>query len=99
MRSIPYQEGSIGSKHLAWMLHAAILGGIMAPLALLGGPLLARAAWYTAGTVGSLSAIAATAPSDKFLNMYGPLAIGMGLVFASSIGSFNFIVYELKANF
>ena len=30
--------------------------------------------------------IAATAPSEKFLNMTGPLAIGLGVVFASSIG-------------
>ena len=35
-----------------------------------------------------LSAIAATAPSEKFLNMGGPLAVGFGLVFASSIGKF-----------
>jgi FtsH-binding integral membrane protein len=46
-----------------------------------------KAAWYTAGIVGGLSLIAATAPSEKFLNMGGPLAIGLGVVFASSIGS------------
>jgi hypothetical protein len=28
------------------------------------------------------------APSEKFLNMGGPLAVGLGLVFASSIGKF-----------
>jgi hypothetical protein len=41
---------------------------------------------YTAGVVGGLSTVAACAPSDKFLNMGGPLAIGFGVVFASSIG-------------
>ena len=78
---------------------------------ILGGPLLVRAAWYTAGAVGGeiwhyfeifdqkiiflltikkgLGAIAATAPSEKFLNMGGALAIGFGLVFASFIGKFT----------
>jgi hypothetical protein len=45
-----------------------------------------RAAWYTAGIVGGLSTVAMCAPSEKFLNMGGPLAVGFGVVFASSIG-------------
>lgn len=85
-QSIPYKEG-IGSKQLAWMLHSAVVGGIVAPLTMLGGPLLVRAAWYTAGVVGGLSALAMCAPSEKFLNMGGPLAIGLGVVFVSSLGS------------
>lgn len=89
VRSIPYNPNTIFSpKTAAWALHAGIVGGVIAPLALLGGPLLVRAAWMTAGIVGGLSAIAATAPSDKFLNMGGPLAIGLGVVFASSIGRY-----------
>jgi FtsH-binding integral membrane protein len=44
-----------------------------------------RAAWYTAGVVGGLSALAMCAPNDKFMNMGGPLACGLGLVFVSSI--------------
>ncbi len=55
-----------------------------------------RAAWYTAGVVGGLSIIAATAPSDKFLNMAGPLSVGLGLVFAASVGM-SFI--NLNKNF
>jgi len=35
-----------------------------------------------------LSAVAMCAPSEKFLNMGGPLACGLGVVFASSIGEF-----------
>ncbi len=42
---------------------------------------------YTAGIVGGLSTVAVCAPSDKFLNMGGPLAIGFGAVFAASLGS------------
>lgn len=85
VQSIPYQQGTFGSKQLAWILHSSLLGAMVAPMTLLGGPLLVRAAWYTAGVVGGLSLVAATAPSDKFLYMGGPLAIGLGVVFASSV--------------
>jgi hypothetical protein len=41
---------------------------------------------YTAGVVGGLSAVAVCAPSDRFLSIGGPLAVGLGVVFASSLG-------------
>lgn len=62
------------------------MGAVIAPLTLLGGPLMVRAAWYTAGIVGGLSTVAMCAPSEKFLNMGGPLAVGFGVIFASSLG-------------
>lgn len=86
VRSIPYTPG-LGVKQGAWMFHTSIVGAVIAPLCFLGGPLLLRAALYTAGIVGGLSTVAVCAPSDKFLNMGGPLAIGLGVVFVSSIGS------------
>ncbi|XP_066477748.1 growth hormone-inducible transmembrane protein [Tiliqua scincoides] len=89
VRAIDY-EHSAGPKHLAWMLHAGVMGAVVAPLTLLGGPLLIRAAWYTAGIVGGLSTVAMCAPSEKFLNMGAPLGVGFGLVFASSLGSMFF---------
>ncbi|KAH8258915.1 hypothetical protein KR038_003537 [Drosophila bunnanda] len=85
-RSIEYQPG-LGPKHLAWAVHCAILGAVIAPMCFVGGPILTRAALYTGGIVGGLSTIAACAPSDKFLYMGGPLAIGLGVVFASSLAS------------
>jgi len=85
-RSIPYQEG-IGAKQAAWALHSGVIGAFIAPMCYLGGPILLRAALYTAGIVGGLSTVAVCAPSDKFLYMGGPLAIGLGGVFAASIGS------------
>lgn len=42
---------------------------------------------YTAGIIGGLSTVAVCAPSDRFMYMSGPLAIGLGVVFASSLGS------------
>ncbi len=67
-------------------LCAGVMGAVIAPLTLLGGPLMVRAAWYTAGIVGGLSTVAMCAPSEKFLSLGGPLAVGFGVVFASSLG-------------
>ncbi|XP_076257009.1 growth hormone-inducible transmembrane protein-like isoform X2 [Rhynchophorus ferrugineus] len=85
-QGIEYKEG-FGPKQMAWLLHAGVMGAMIAPLCVLGGPILTRAAWYTAGVVGGLSTIAVCAPSDKFLYMGGPLAMGLGVVFCSSLGS------------
>jgi len=86
VRSIEYRPG-LGTKQLAWMVHAGIVGAVIAPLSFLGGPILIRAATYTAGVVGGLSAVAMCAPSDKFLYMGGALGMGLGAVFIASIGS------------
>ncbi|KAF4084740.1 hypothetical protein AMELA_G00109330 [Ameiurus melas] len=86
VRSISYEHSPI-PKHLAWMLYAGVMGAVVAPLTLMGGPLMMRAAWYTAGIVGGLSTVAMCAPSEKFLNMGGPLAAGLGVVFVSSLGT------------
>jgi len=38
-----------------------------------------------------LSTLAMCAPSDKFLYMGGPLAMGLGVVFVSSIGLYKYL--------
>lgn len=45
--SIPYENTLM--KHSAWALHCGIMGAMLAPLCILGGPAVLRAAWYTAG--------------------------------------------------
>ena len=52
-KSMPYTEG-FGAKQVAWMAFASTMGAGICPLVFLGGPLLARAAAYTAGIVGGL---------------------------------------------
>ena len=86
MHSVPYEPG-FGAKHMLWLLHSSMVGGVIAPLMMLGGPILLRAAVMTAGVVGGLSTVAMCAPSDKFMNMGAPLGIGFGVVFASCIGT------------
>lgn len=88
VHNMPYEEGKFSMKHAAWLVHTAIVGSIFAPLYLMGGALVLRAGVYTAGIVGGLSTLAFCAPSEKFLMMGGPLAIGLGVVFASSLASF-----------
>lgn len=86
VQSIPYEPG-FGTKQLAWAGHCSLLGAMLAPLSMFGGPALIRAAVYTAGIVGGLSAIAVCAPSERFLMSTAPLSLGLGAVVASSIGS------------
>lgn len=86
VNSIEYRPG-FGAKQIALLIHTGVLGAIIAPLCVIGGPAIIRAAAYTAGCCGSLSAIAFCAPSDKFLTWGGPLAAGLGVVFLASIGS------------
>jgi hypothetical protein len=45
--------------------------------------------------VGGLSAVAVCAPSERFLSIGGPLAIGLGVVFASSIGKYLYNKFQL----
>ncbi|XP_060649072.1 growth hormone-inducible transmembrane protein [Drosophila nasuta] len=85
-QAIEYQPG-LGIKQLAWALHCAVLGAVIAPMCFMGGPILVKALLYTGGIVGALSTVAACAPSEKFLNIGGPLAIGLGIIFASSLAS------------
>ncbi|XP_017052989.1 growth hormone-inducible transmembrane protein [Drosophila ficusphila] len=85
-QGMEYEPG-FGAKQMAWLVHCAVLGAVLAPICLLGGPILTKALLYTGGVVGALSTVAACAPSEKFLHMGGILAIGLGVVFASSLAS------------
>lgn len=38
-------------KHAAWLTHTGVLGAMLGPMVLMGGPVLVRAAWYTAAIV------------------------------------------------
>ncbi|KAI6656414.1 Growth hormone-inducible transmembrane protein-like [Oopsacas minuta] len=85
-RSLPYSPEFLLPKLGAFSTMCGVAGISLAPLTFLGGPLIVKAALYTAGVVGALSLTAATAPSDKFLNMSGPLSIGLGVVCVSALG-------------
>lgn len=88
-RSIDYHSNPVG-KHIALAGFIGAQALMMSPLAAVGGALLMRAAVATGCIVGSISLVAATAPSQAYLNMTGPLAIGFGLVAGASLGSLFF---------
>ena len=67
-------------------VHSGVVGLVIAPLMLLGGPLIMRAATYTLGTVAALSLTAACAPDKKFLNWGGPLSLCLGGICVASLG-------------
>jgi len=86
-RSIEYRPGGVGAKQLAWIVHTAVMGAVIAPLTLLGGPIMARAALYTGGLIAGLSTTALVAPTDRFVNGAGWLSMGLGVVVAASVGT------------
>ena len=88
-QSINYHESPM-AKHLAFAGFVGMQSLMMAPLTVLGGPLLLRAAIATGSIVGAISLTAATAPSQSYLSLTGPLNIGMGLMFGASLGSLFF---------
>ena len=75
-----------GEQVRVWVHVHVCERGETVPIAPCLGPLVARAAAYTAGVVGGLSLTAACAPSEKYLYMSGPLSLGLGVVLVSSIG-------------
>lgn len=85
-RSISYEHSPV-AKHLAWMLHAGVMGAVISPVTLIGGPLLIRAALSTAGIVGGLSLVAVCAPGEEFLSYGAPMGVAFGVIFASSVGA------------
>jgi len=70
---------------LAWTTFQVSQAAVLSPLLFLSPALLGRAALLTAGMMGSLCYVGATAKSDKFLMMGGPLTAGLVVVALSSL--------------
>lgn len=65
-------------KHAAWVATMAAVGAVtMSPFALVPGPILYRAALYTAGIVGSLSLVSMNAEQGAFLYLVSALVCFM----------------------
>ena len=81
--------------HKNWALKNAMFGGWVGLMSLglvplihmYSMPILFDALIATGITVGSLGLVAYNAPSQQFLNMYGPLSIGCGAMLGVSIMS------------
>lgn len=76
-QSLP--PGSPG-KTACWLLFNASQAAVLSPLLFFNPALLARAGLYTAGIVGSLCYVGATAKDGQYLWMGGPLLAGVTVV-------------------
>eukprot|EP00301_Raphidiophrys_heterophryoidea_P018653 c3655_g1_i1.p1 GENE.c3655_g1_i1~~c3655_g1_i1.p1 ORF type:complete len:315 (-),score=59.34 c3655_g1_i1:154-1062(-) len=83
-RSIQYENTL--AKLSAWSVFNTSIGVTLAPMLLMGGPMVMKAAIYTGAVVGSLSLVAMSANSDQFLSWGQPLAFGLGIIIVTSLG-------------
>lgn len=81
-QSLP--PGSPG-KLACWALFNASQAAVLSPLMFLSPALLARAGLYTAGIVGSICYVGATAKDGQYLWLGGPLLAGVTVVALSSL--------------
>ncbi|KAJ3489591.1 hypothetical protein NLI96_g2006 [Meripilus lineatus] len=72
-------------KHAFWLGFNACQAATLSPLWFFSPAILSRAALYTCGVVGSLSYVGATAKSDTYLYLGGPLLAGVTVVALSSL--------------
>ncbi|WFD34971.1 hypothetical protein MCUN1_001817 [Malassezia cuniculi] len=86
--------GMIGAQSLppshplkapCWLLFNVSQAAVLSPLFFLNPAILARAGLYTAGVVGSLCYVGATAKQDQYLYLGGPLLAGVAVVALSSL--------------
>jgi growth hormone-inducible transmembrane protein len=71
-------------KHAFWAAYSVSQALLLCPLFFYGPAILGRAGLYTVGMVGSLSYIAATAKTDKYLYLGGPLFAGLTILVLTS---------------
>ncbi|GJN94684.1 hypothetical protein Rhopal_007775-T1 [Rhodotorula paludigena] len=71
--------------YASWALFSAMQGLTLSPMFFLAPAILARAGLYTAGAVGGISYVGATAKADEYLWLGGPLLAGLGVLICSSL--------------
>ncbi|ODQ53060.1 hypothetical protein SAICODRAFT_7656 [Saitoella complicata NRRL Y-17804] len=74
-----------GTKHLFWTAFQLTQGAMLAPLFFVNPAILVRAGLYTAGVVGSIAYVGATARDGKYLYLGGPLLAGCSIVALSAL--------------
>jgi FtsH-binding integral membrane protein len=72
-------------KHAFWTAFQFSQALTLAPMYFFGPAVLGRAALYTVGLVGSLSYVSATAKTNQYLYLGGPLLAGLTVVVLGSL--------------
>jgi FtsH-binding integral membrane protein len=70
-------------KYALWGAFNVTQAALLAPMLFFSPAILARAGLYTVAMMGSLSAVAATAKTDQYLYIGGPLLAGVAIVAVS----------------
>jgi len=87
-QSVPFDGSAFGAKAALYYLHMGVVGGVIAPIAAIGGPVCVRAAALTAAVMAGLSLTAMVAPNDAYLSTYGPINAGCCLMLGACLVSF-----------
>ena len=70
-------------KYALWTAFNVTQAAILSPLMFMSPALLARAGLYTVAMMGSIAFVGATAKTDKYLYLGGPLLAGVAVVAVS----------------
>jgi FtsH-binding integral membrane protein len=72
-------------KYALWTAFNGTQALLLSPLFFMNPAILARAGLYTAGMMGSIAFVGATAKTDKYLYLGGPLLAGVAIVALSGL--------------
>ena len=72
-------------KYALWTAFNGTQALLLSPLFFMHPAILARAGLYTAGMMGSIAFVGATAKTDKYLYLGGPLLAGVAIVALSGL--------------
>jgi FtsH-binding integral membrane protein len=86
-QTTPFNGSPFGTKALFYYLHQAVVGAVIAPIALLGGEACIMAAGLTAAVMAGLSVTAMVAPSDAYVKTYGIVNAGCFLMLGACVMS------------
>eukprot|EP00483_Globobulimina_turgida_P010254 UN10273 len=71
-------------KHLLWIAMHVNEGAFLSVLGFIGGPIIIKAAIYTAAILGGISLMSASASDEKILKLGAFLGIGLGFLMGLS---------------
>ncbi|GAA5889856.1 hypothetical protein JCM6882_004343 [Rhodosporidiobolus microsporus] len=85
MMGVYYTAPDSPAHYASWAAFSAMQGLTLSPMFFLSPAILGRAGLYTAGAVGGISYVGATAESEKYLWIGGPLLAGLGVLVCANL--------------
>ncbi|GAA6016704.1 hypothetical protein JCM10207_000153 [Rhodosporidiobolus poonsookiae] len=85
MMGVYYTAPDSPLHYVSWAAFSAMQGLTLSPMFFLSPAILGRAGLYTLGAVGGISYVGATAQSDKYLWLGGPLLAGLGVLICANL--------------